>query len=319
MRRAFVDALVELGKHDERVVLLTGDLGFAALEPFAEAYPQRFFNVGVSEQNMIGLATGLAEAGYVPYAYSISTFASMRAYEFVRNGPVLHSLPVRVVGIGEGVDYGHNGMTHYALEDIALMRVQPGLAVLAPAEDRSVGPMLEAVHALPGPAYIRLSKNSFALPGEPEGFTLGRARRIGAGEDVALVALGGMAANAVTAMELLATRGIGASVLVVECVSPPPVDDLVAIIGRVPLAVSIEAHYTTGGLRSLVAEVIAERGLRCRLVPAGVERQPLGASGSREYLHDLLGLSPERIAAAVLEAHPSGASYPPEIDRSLAP
>lgn len=327
MRRAFVDGLVEVGKRDDRVVLLTGDLGFAALEPFAEAYPRRFFNVGVAEQNMIGVATGLAEAGYRPYVYSISTFASMRAYEFVRNGPVLHNLPVRIVGIGEGLDYGHNGMTHYALEDVALMRVQPGLAVVAPADDGAVRPMLEAVHALPGPAYIRLSKNSFSLPGG-EGFALGRARRIGDGEDVALVALGGMATSAVSAMELLAGHGVAASVLVVESVSPPPVEDLVALLSTVPLALSVEAHYVTGGLGSLVAEVIAGHGLPCRLRTAGVRRQLVGESGSREYMHDLLGLSPERLVATVLDAqgatyHPAadahGAPYHPAADARLAP
>ncbi|MDQ6776739.1 MAG: 1-deoxy-D-xylulose-5-phosphate synthase [Actinomycetota bacterium] len=302
MRRAFVDGLVELGKRDERIVLLTADLGFAALEPFEEAFPTRFFNVGVSEQNMIGMSTGLAEAGFIPYAYSISTFASMRAYEFLRNGPVLHGLPVRVVGIGEGLDYGHNGMTHYALEDVALMRVQPDLAVVTPADDRHVRPMLEAVHGLPGPAYIRLSKNSYAVPGLGDGFELGCGQRIGDGEDVAIVALGGMAATAVTAAELLAARGVAATVLVVESVNPPPTRDLVSLLGTVPLTLSIEAHYVTGGLGSLVAEVIAEHGLPCRLVRAGVQRQPVGVSGTREFTHDLLGLTPELVADTVLEA-----------------
>jgi transketolase len=319
VRRAFVESLTRLARRDERIVLLTGDLGFAALEPFAEAFPERFFNVGVSEQNMIGVATGLAEAGYVPYAYSISTFASMRAYEFIRNGPVLHNLPVRVVAIGEGVDYSHNGMTHYALEDVALMRVQPGLAVVSPADDRHVRPMLNAVHGLPGPAYIRLSKNSFSVPGCGEGFELGRAHRIGDGEDVVLVALGGMAASAVAAAELLAGRGISASVLVVESVSPPPIEDLVTVLAAVPLAVSVEAHYVTGGLGSLVAEVIAERGVPCRLVRAGVRRQPIGVAGSREFMHDLLGLSPDRIVETVVDAQSRTAPYVHAADPSLAP
>ena len=104
---------------------------------------------------MVGMATGLAEAGFIPFVYSISTFASMRPYEFIRNGPVLHGLPVRVVGIGEGVDYGHNGMTHYALEDIALMRVQPGIAVVTPARRDRSPPLLRAVQGSPGPAYLR--------------------------------------------------------------------------------------------------------------------------------------------------------------------
>ncbi len=126
MRATFVRTLMELAEEDERIVLLTGDLGFTVVEPFAERFPGRFFNVGVAEQNMLGVATGLAEAGYVPFAYSIATFATLRSYEFVRNGPVLHRLPVRVVGVGGGLEYGMNGLTHYALEDIALMRAQPG-------------------------------------------------------------------------------------------------------------------------------------------------------------------------------------------------
>ena len=134
MRATFIRTLVELAEEDKRIVLLTGDLGFTVVEPFAERFPDRFFNVGVAEQNMIGVATGLAEAGFVPFAYSIATFATLRSYEFVRNGPVLHRLPVRIVGVGGGLEYGMNGLTHYALEDIAVMRTQPGMTVLAPAD-----------------------------------------------------------------------------------------------------------------------------------------------------------------------------------------
>src|SRR5580765_3495660 len=134
MRREFASTLTAAAERDERIVLLTGDLGFMVLEPFTERFPDRFFNVGVAEQNMVGVATGLAEAGYVPYVYSIATFASLRPYEFIRNGPVHQQLPVRVVGVGGGFDYGTNGPSHHALEDLAVMRAQPGLTVLAPAD-----------------------------------------------------------------------------------------------------------------------------------------------------------------------------------------
>ena len=122
MRNAFLDALVSLAERDERVMLLTGDLGFSVLEPFAERFPDRFVNCGVAEQNMTGVATGLAEAGMVPFTYSIATFATLRPYEFIRNGAALHRLPVRVVGVGGGFDYGHNGITHFALEDYEVAR-----------------------------------------------------------------------------------------------------------------------------------------------------------------------------------------------------
>jgi len=125
MRNDFLDELVKLAALDERVMLLTGDLGFMVLEDFQKHHPDRFVNCGVAEQNMVGIATGLAEAGFVPFVYSIATFATLRPYEFIRNGPALHNLPVRVVGVGGGFDYGHNGITHLALEDYAVMRTQP--------------------------------------------------------------------------------------------------------------------------------------------------------------------------------------------------
>ncbi|HMV46813.1 MAG TPA: 1-deoxy-D-xylulose-5-phosphate synthase, partial [Blastocatellia bacterium] len=134
MRAAFTETIVELAERDPRILLLTGDLGYCALEPFAEKFPDRFFNCGVAEQNMVGVATGLAEAGYIPFVYSIATFASLRTYEFIRNGPILHHLPVRIVGVGGGFEYGTAGPTHYGLEDAGVMRLQPGLTVISPAD-----------------------------------------------------------------------------------------------------------------------------------------------------------------------------------------
>src|SRR5262249_21341178 len=123
MRATFVRTLGELADRDPRILLLTADLGYTVLEPFAERFPDRFFNVGVAEQNMVGLATGLADAGFLPFLYSIATFASLRAYEFVRNGPVFHRLAVRIVGVGGGFEYGPAGPTHHALEDVGVMRI----------------------------------------------------------------------------------------------------------------------------------------------------------------------------------------------------
>lgn len=302
MRSAFAHALLDLAAADERVVLLTGDLGFAVLEPFAERFPDRFWNAGVAEQNMVGLATGLAEAGYTPYVYSIATFASMRGYEFVRNGPVLHDLPVRVVGVGGGMDYGHNGVTHYALEDAGIMRVQPGIAVVAPADPQQTTAALPAVQALAGPAYLRLGKESQPVPGLDGRFRLGRAERIGDGDDVALVALGGMAAGAVEAAERLAVHGVEASVHVVSSLNPAPTADLAEALADARVAVSAEAHYVNGALGSLVAETIAEHGLPCRLVRAGLRAMPVGATGSRPHLYERHGLAPEQLAAAALAA-----------------
>ena len=305
MRHAFVDSLVELAERDESVVLLTGDLGYSVLEPFAERHPERFFNVGVAEQNLIGLATGLASFGFKPFAYSIATFVSMRAYEFVRNGPVLHDLPVRVVGVGEGFDYGPNGATHFPLEDVALMRAQPRLAVVAPADLAQARSAVLALADLPGPAYLKLGKGGRAVPGLDGRFGLGRAELIGEGEDVALLAYGSMVAEAVDAAALLEVEGVRATVGVIASLAPPPVKDLVDLLDRVPLAVALEAHYVTGGLGSLVSEVVAERSLGCRVVRQGVTDLPPGDTGSAAFLnarHSLTARAVARSAKSVLES-----------------
>lgn len=302
MRNAFVHALVELADLDRSVVLLTGDLGYTVLEPFADRFPDRFFNVGVAEQNMVGLATGLAASGFTPYAYSIATFASMRPYEFLRNGAVLHELPVRLVGVGGGVDYGHNGITHYALEDVALMRVQPGLAVVAPADPDQTRAAVLATADLHGPAYLRLGKGGTAIPGLDGRFRLGRVELLGSGEDVAIVTFGGITGEAVAAAELLADEGVDATVAVAACLAPPPVADLVDLLGRVPAVVTLEAHYAVGGIGSLVCEVVAEWGLSCRVVRCGVTGMPRGGTGDGAYLLGHLGISAVNVADAALRA-----------------
>ncbi|HEY7818764.1 MAG TPA: 1-deoxy-D-xylulose-5-phosphate synthase, partial [Vicinamibacteria bacterium] len=159
MRAAFAATLAELAERDGRILLLTGDLGYKALEPFSERFPRRFFNVGVAEQNMVGLATGLSESGFLPFVYSIATFASLRAYEFIRNGPVAHDLKVRIVGVGGGFDYGPAGFTHHGLEDVGVLRLQPGLTVMAPADSEQTRSILRDTYDRPGPFYYRLSKD----------------------------------------------------------------------------------------------------------------------------------------------------------------
>jgi transketolase len=300
VRTAFARTLAELASRDERILLLTGDLGYKALEPFSERFPARFFNVGVAEQNMMGLATGLADGGFVPFAYSIVTFASLRAYEFIRNGPVAHRLPVRIVGVGGGFDYGSAGPTHHGLEDVGVMRLQPGLTVLAPADSDQARAMLLATWDLPGPIYYRIGKDDRAAVAGLDGrFALGRSEIVREGTDILLLALGSVAEEAVAAAEELQRSGLSCAVAVVSTLSPPPVEDLARHLERFETALTIEAHYLTGGLGSLVAEVIAERGIACRLTRLGVKDPSDGLSGSPRYYLRRHGLSREAIAAAV--------------------
>jgi transketolase len=272
-----------------------------ALEPFIEEFPRRFFNVGVAEQNMVGVATGLAEAGMVPFVYSIAPFATLRPHEFIRNGPLLHGLPVRIVAIGGGLEYGPNGLSHYALEDVAMMRAQPSMTVIAPADSLQAKQALLAAATIPGPIYFRLGKDETTMvPGLNGAFELERIQRIREGRDAVIIAMGPIAAEAVAAAELLAVQGLDCCVAVVACVHPPPSDDLALLmLGRL-LVVTVEVHYVNGGLGSLVAEVIAERGLGIRLLRQGVRTMPDGLVGSQRYMERLFGLSAEQIAEAVI-------------------
>lgn len=303
MRGAFVNTLVGLAEKDERIVLLTGDLGFMALEPFAERFPKRFFNVGVAEQNMIGLSTGLAEAGFIPFVYSIVTFATLRSYEFVRNGPILHKLPVRIVGIGGGFEYGYNGITHYGLEDIGIMRIQPGMTVVAPADYKQARNVLLKTWNLPGPVYYRIGKDDkteiYGLEGK---FELGRVQLIDNGTDVLIISMGSITFEANKAREALAKQGISSTLMVLAILNPAPFADLVRVLSRFRLVVTVEAHYITGGLGSLVSEVIADRGLNCQLIRCGVKGSPDCISGSQSFLNCKHGLSHEILTEILLKS-----------------
>ncbi len=303
MRGAFARTLTQLAADDPRIFLLTGDLGYMALEPFADSFPDRFVNVGVAEQNMVGIATGLAEAGYIPFIYSIVTFAALRPYEFIRNGPILHKLPVRVVGVGGGVEYAHNGATHYGLEDVGVMRVQPGITVIAPADHLQTETALRATWDMAGPVYYRLGKDDrTVVPGLDGRFELGRAQLIAEGKDVLIVSMGSVASEAATAATKLASKGVSCAVLVVASMNPPPVEDLAAILQKYRTVLTAEAHYGVGGIGSLVSEVVAEQGLECRVVRCAIDATPDGTTGSQAYIYARCGLSADALAERALDS-----------------
>jgi transketolase len=299
VRATFARILCELAAKDDRVVLLTGDLGFTVLEPFRDKFPKRFFNVGVAEQNMVGVATGMAEAGMIPFCYSIGTFASLRPFEFIRNGPVLHNLPVRVIGLGAGFEYGTAGPTHYSLEDIGIMRTQPGLTVIAPADFEQAGAALTASWDLPGPIYYRIGKDEKAtMPGLKGRFELGRAQTVRNGDDLLIFTCGPISLDVAAAADDLAGDGVAATVVVVSSISPVPEHDLVEALSDHRVALTVETHSVTGGLGSLVAEVIADHGIGTRLVRLGVRAGSKGRSGSPAHMHARHGLDKAGIVKA---------------------
>jgi len=302
MRAAFVRTLVELAGKDDRILLLTGDLGYMALEPFAEKYPRRFFNVGVAEDNMTGIATGLAEAGFIPYVYSITPFSVLRPYEFIRNGPILHQLPVRIVGMGGGFEYAGNGATHYGLEDIGVLRVQPGISLIAPADCAQTASALQATWNLPGPVYYRLGKDDrLSVPNLNGSFQLGRTQQIRPGTDLCFIVMGSIAVDVMRAADILESRGVRCAVVVLACVSPAPAEDLREILRRFKSVVTVEVHYVNGGVGSLVAELAAESRIPCRLLRCGIRTLPDGVTGSQPYLYRRHGLDSDSLVRKTLQ------------------
>lgn len=296
MRNTFIKTLVEIAREDARIFLLTGDLGYTALEPFAEEFPDRFVNAGAAEQNMVGVATGLAEAGFLPFVYSIATFSTLRPYEFIRNGPIAHKFPVRIVGVGGGTEYGHNGLSHYSVEDIAVMRAQPGISIFAPADSQQTQTVLRDTWNLAGPIYYRLGKDDRKIVPNLNGrFTLGQAESIRDGKDILIVSMGAAAFEAEQAAEKLNNSGISCAHMVVASINPAPLTDFAETFKRFDTIVTVECHYRFGGLNSLVSEFVAENGIKCRVVRCAIEEQVQAITGGQQFLNALYGLSTDKI------------------------
>lgn len=296
MRKAVISTLAELADSHPEIYLLTGDLGYTVLEPFADRHPDRFINVGVAEQNMLGIAAGLAEAGFVPYVYSIATFAALRGYEFFRNGAILHNFRVRILGVGGGFDYGTAGPTHQALEDLGVMRIQPGLSVIAPNDVRQARAAIKNTWDADGPIYFRIGKDEKNTSAKFDGgFEMGRVDTSGSGGDICLLSTGSAALDLEKTAASLEEKGISCGFASVPTLAPAPTEKLADFLKGYAHAVTVEDHFAVGGLGSLVAEVIAENGLSCRLTRFGVTTSPRGPIGGVSYLRERHGLSADDI------------------------
>ncbi|MBF0502007.1 MAG: 1-deoxy-D-xylulose-5-phosphate synthase [Candidatus Riflebacteria bacterium] len=294
MRNAFARTIIDLAAMDPRIILLTADLGFMVLEPFAQRFPERFINAGVAEQNMVGVATGLAEAGFIPYVYSIANFSVLRPYEFIRNGPLYHRLPVRIIGVGDGFDYGSAGFTHHCLEDVGLLRMLPGMTVVVPSTPQETISALYQLKEVSGPVYFRLGKSVNALP-EGTPFDSMHLTLFRPGRNALILAMGGIVVEALAAAEKLQALGFSCEVATVPSIQPPPLGQLIEALSRFSVCATVESHFVKGGLASLVSEIIAERGIKCRLIPFGVRTLDDVRSGSVAYLRKLHGLDCDSI------------------------
>ncbi len=302
MRDAFVMAVTALAATDRRVCLLTGDLGYGLFDELERVAPGRFLNVGVAEQNLIGVAAGLAQAGKRPFAYSIAPFATSRPHDQVRVDVAISGVPVTVVGVGAGLSYGTLGPTHHATEDIALMRSLPGMTVLTPGDPWEAAAATNAAAATGSPVYLRLGKNGEPhLLGAATPFRIGVARELAAGRDVTILTCGTMLGEAVAARELLAASGLSAGLTHFGTVKPLDEEAVLAAALRSQLVVSVEEHAAIGGFGSAVAETLADAGAVAPLLRLGLPDVPTHVVGSRGYLLRHLGLDASGIARTIAE------------------
>jgi transketolase len=294
VRGAFFSTLLELAERDERVHLVVGDLGFGVVEPFAQRFPDRFLNAGVAEQNMTGVAAGLALCGKIVVTYSIGNFSTLRCLEQIRNDICYHRADVKIVSVGGGFAYGPLGMTHHAVEDLAVMRVLPGMVVVAPGDPFEVEHATRAILAEPGPCYLRLGRaGEPRIHGSGVVFALGRAIRVREGRALTIISSGGMLETGLRAAELLGETGIDARVVSMHTLKPLDEAEVLSAADETGAIATLEEHSVIGGLGSAVAEILAESaGMRGRLKRLGVPSAFASEVGSQEYLRALHGLSP---------------------------
>jgi transketolase len=283
------------------LLLLTGDLGFGVLNRFSKEFPRQYLNVGVAEQNMSGLAAGLALEGHTVFTYSIGNFPTLRCLEQIRNDICYHSANVKVVCIGGGMSYGSVGSSHHATEDLAILRSLPGMLVISPGDLWEAREATRFLLTHKGPAYLRLDKSSApptALSNET--FQAGQIRVVRQGSDVTLAATGGILGEALLAAEELAAEGIQCRVLSVHTLKPLDLDTLVSAATETEGIVTIEEHALDGGLGGAIAEALMDAGVYPGfLVRMGLRNTFSDVIGSQSYLRQVYSLDAAAIARTV--------------------
>jgi transketolase len=301
MRSAFVAALMELAEADDRVWLLTGDLGYSVLDPFARRFADRFVNAGVAEQNMMGVAAGLARAGKVVFVYSIVNFPVMRCLEQVRNDVCYHNLDVKIVAVGGGLVYGAHGYSHHGAEDLGVMRLMPNMAVAAPGDPAEAGWATRALGRRPGPAYLRLGRGGESkVHAGAADWAIGSPIHLRGGRHLTIAGIAGGTRLALAAAERLAAVGVDAAVLSIPVLEPLDAGPLLASARQTGYLLTVEDHGR-GGLGTILAERIAAGGERFRFRALYLAREPVPEAGSDEFLRRRHGLDVAAIIGQALE------------------
>lgn len=292
MRTAFIQRLIEVARENPRLFLAVGELGYSVIEPFAEEFPDRFLNAGVAEQNMTGLAAGLASEGYHVFTYSIGNFPTLRCLEQIRNDVCYHNLPVTVVAVGAGMAYGNQGYSHHCVQDLACLRGMPNMTVLSPADPHETRACMDWLSKNPGPSYLRLGKAGEAEVHDGE-VSFERPVIVADRQaTVAIVGTGAVTAEANRAGDILADRGTPCDVL--SCVRIAPVGkEYFEFFDRYKTVFAVEEHVEPGGLGEMLrANLSRHIGVLCRSIPDRLA----STVGTQQTLRQLAGLDAKSLA-----------------------
>jgi len=303
LRNAFAEEMTRLAETDKRVVVLSGDIGNKLFDKLKVVDEKRFYNCGIAEANMMGVAAGMALSGLRPFVYTITPFTTTRCFEQIRVDVCYHHAPVVIVGTGSGLSYSELGPTHHSLEDMAILRTLPGMRVLAPCDSSELRQALHAVLMDDSPTYIRIGKKGEAdIHKSLPDLKLGKVLIIRPGTDVTLMCAGNMMAETLKAADLLAVRGITAEVVSFHTVKPLDSEYLHQAGSRFKLLVTVEEHSRVGGFGSAVAEWRMANSNQVAQLGFGTDDIFMHEVGSQAYARKKFGLTAENIAATTFVA-----------------
>ncbi len=303
MRAAFNKELLEIAKKDPRVHMILADIGYGEIEGFANAFPERFINCGVAEQNMTGVACGVAMEGDIAITYSIANFPTLRCLEQIRNDVCYHKANVKIVIIGGGMAYGPLGISHHSTEDLAILRALPNMVVLAPCDIPEAIEATKAMMAFNGPVYYRCGyKKEPNVYDGPVHFEIGKANIVRDGKDATVIFTGTIGHNCKLAVERLAKAGVNCRLVSMHTVKPLDVEAVKRAASETGAILTVEEHNICGGLGSAVAEALMDSGSGgVRFRRLALPDVNVSKIGSQNWLRDEYGLGVAHIAAAVKE------------------
>ena len=302
MRNAFMKSLFQLARANKDVILLTGDLGFSVFEEFQKEFPKQFINIGIAEQNMIGIASGLSLEGKIIYVYSIGNFPTFRCLEQIRNDAAYHKLNINIVAIGGGFSYGSLGMSHHATEDIAIMRALPNITVVAPSTAQEVGEATILLSKTKGVGYLRLDKSLVDEGKSLSNYQLGKSRVLREGSDVTIFGYGGILQEAISAADKLSELNISCKVVSIYTIKPIDIDAIVSACQETKGIITLEEHTVNGGLGGAIAEICMDKNLQVDFfVRMGMQDKYSSIVGDQKYLREYYKIDANALESVVLK------------------